>query len=106
MFLFVEDKTLWPLTDCKSFQESISKIGSVADKRLQVAVVKDLMRVHKSNAIEKSFGCFCDIQYFERKTGDKTNNIYYCFLISGKIVRGHIIDSEGIHRSLGTSYNF
>lgn len=53
-FLFVE-QTLWPIADCKSFWENISKTGSVADKRFQAAVVH-----HKSNAIEKSFGCFCD----------------------------------------------
>lgn len=39
--------------------------------------------------LTNKFDCFYDIQYFEIKNGDITDNIYCCFLISSKIVPEH-----------------
>lgn len=52
--------------------------------------------------LAKKFGCFRDIQNFKIKSGVMTNNIYHCFLLSGKIVPVYIMDSGDIDKSLET----
>lgn len=57
---FVQDEALWPIVDCKFFQrKNQSKTKSIDDKRLKMAMVKDVIKmIH----LARGFGYFCGIQ--------------------------------------------
>ena len=97
MVPFVDDETLRPVADWKNFHECIrvKQQLRVNYKRLKMAVVIDLVRVHY-NAIDMEIWLSLWIQHFKMIPG----------IMTGNIIPGYIIEKKDIDRFLEALNNF